>query len=50
MATFLTQKKRDWFNAYGTAPEGPAYAAGQVVLNRVIGEIQAFARAQGWTR
>ena len=49
MATYLDQKRREWFNAYGVAPEGPAYAAGQAVLNRMVTRIRNFAREQGWT-
>jgi hypothetical protein len=48
MASLITQKRRDWFNAYGLAPEPPAYAAGQVVLNRIIADIEAYAHTKGW--
>lgn len=48
MQTFLDQKRRDWFNAYGVAPEPPAYAAGQAVLNGIIATIESYARSKGW--
>jgi hypothetical protein len=48
MRTFLDQKRRDWFNAYGVAPEPPAYAAGQVVLNGIIAQIQTYVHSKGW--
>jgi hypothetical protein len=49
MQTYLTQKRSDWFNAYGVAPEPPAYAAGQAVLNGIITQIESYARSKGWT-
>jgi hypothetical protein len=48
MQTFLDQKRRDWFNAYGVAPEPPAYRAGQGVLNGIITQIEAYATTKGW--
>jgi hypothetical protein len=48
MHTFLGTKKHDWFNAYGLAPEPRAYRVGQQVLNRIIGQIRAYARSKGW--
>jgi hypothetical protein len=48
MNTYLTSQ-RAWFNAYGVAPEPPAYAAGQAVLNGVITRIRTYATSKGWT-
>ena len=48
MHAFLDTKEHDWFNAYGLAPEPRAYRVGQQVLNRIIGQIRAYARSQGW--
>jgi hypothetical protein len=48
MRAFLDTKEHDWFNAYGLAPEPRAYRVGQQVLNRVIGQIRAYARSKGW--
>jgi len=48
MATYLDQKRRDWFNAYGVAPEPPAYAAGQAVLNGIVTQVQTYAHSKGW--
>jgi hypothetical protein len=49
MNTYLTTQRRAWFNAYGLAPEPPAYAAGQAVLDGVIARIRTYASSKGWT-
>jgi hypothetical protein len=48
MRAFLDTKEHDWFNAYGVAPEPRAYRVGQQVLNRIIGQIRAYARSKRW--
>lgn len=48
MNTYLTSQKRAWFDAYGLAPEGPAYAAGQAVLDGIIAQIRTYAASKGW--
>jgi hypothetical protein len=48
MHAYLDTKEHDWFNAYGVAPEPRAYRVGQQVLNRIIGQIRAYARSKGW--
>jgi hypothetical protein len=48
MNTYLTSQKRAWFDAYGLAPEGPAYAAGQAVLDGIIARIRTYATSKGW--
>lgn len=40
MQAFLRTKRRDWFHAYGLAPEPRAYRVGQQVLNRIIERAQ----------
>ncbi|HEX7841467.1 MAG TPA: hypothetical protein VF469_28535 [Kofleriaceae bacterium] len=49
MNTYLTTQRRAWFNAYGVAPEPPAYAAGQAVLDGVIARIRTYASSKGWS-
>jgi hypothetical protein len=48
MKEYLEQKKSDWFNAFGVAPEPPAYAAGQAVLDGIITNIETYATQKGW--
>jgi len=48
MKEYLEERKDDWFNAFGVAPEPPAYAAGQAVLDGIITNIETYATEKGW--
>ena len=48
MKAYLRQKESDWFNAFGVAPEPPAYAAGQAVLDGIITSIETYATEKRW--
>ena len=48
MRQYLEQKKEDWFDAFGLAPEPPAYAVGQAVLDGIIEDIENYVAEKGW--
>lgn len=45
MGTYVQQQRVDWYDPTASAPEPPAYAAGQAVLNPVIAQIMAWEAA-----